>query len=126
MKFAIALLSGLALACALSVSAWAHGGTHAHHGGVVRTSGETMFELVQEPAGVSLYVSEEDEPVNAKAMTAKLSVNVAGKRQDVVMVSGKGNQFFAKGLTLPKGANVGVLVVNGASGARFGTTFIIK
>ena len=126
MKYALTALSALSLICALPSAGWAHGATHPQHGGMVQMSGETLFELVRTPAGVSLYVMDEDEPVDARAMTAKLSVTVAGKRQEVAMVSGAGNQFFARGLTLPKGASVGVLVVNKASRARYGTTFIIK
>lgn len=126
MKYAFAALSALSLACALPSAAWAHGATHAQHGGIVQMNGETLFELVRAPTGVSLYVLDEDEPVNAKTMTAKLSVTVAGKRREVPMVSGAGNQFVARGLTLPKGASVGVLVVNNASRARYGTTFTIK
>jgi len=126
MKYALAILSGLSLAAALPVAAWAHGATHAQHGGVVQMNGETLFELVRAPSGVSLYVMDEDEPVTASAMTAKLSITIAGRKQEVAMVSGNGNQFFARRLTLPKGANVGVLVVNKATQARYGTTFIIK
>jgi hypothetical protein len=126
MKHALTALSALLLACALPSIGWAHGATHPQHGGIVQMNGETLFELVRAPAGVSLYVMDEDEPVHAKGMTAKLSVTVAGKRREVPMVSGAGNQFVARGLTLPKGASVGVLVVNNASQARYGTTFIIK
>lgn len=126
MKYALAILSGLSLVAAQPNAAWAHGATHAQHGGVVQMNGETLFELVRAKAGVSLYVLDEDEPVNAKAMTAKLSITIAGRKQEVMMVAGNGNQFFARGLTLPKGATVGVMVVNKATQARFGTTFIIK
>lgn len=126
MKSALALVSGFALACALPVAAWAHGATHAQHGGIVQMNGETLFELVRSPAGVSLYVIDEDEPVAASGMTARLSITSAGQRRDVAMVSGNGNQFIARGVTLPRGASVGVLVINRASQARYGTTFIIK
>ena len=126
MRHALTILSGLSLACALPAIAWAHGATHAQHGGIVQMNGEILFELVRAPAGVSLYVMDEDEPVDARTMTARLSVTIAGKRRDIVMVPGKGNQFVAEGLALPKGANVGVIVVNNASKARYGTTFIIK
>ena len=45
----------LALACACLVvppapAAWAHGATHAQHGGMVQMNGETLFELVRAPA----------------------------------------------------------------------------
>jgi hypothetical protein len=123
-KLATALCCLAALG--LSAPVLAHGFTKPQHGGVVQMNGETLFELVAQPAGVSLYMIDEDDPVNAAGMTAKLSVTAGGKRKDVAMVAMKGNQFFAKGLKLPKGANVGVQVTNKASGARYGTTFTIK
>ncbi len=125
-RTAFALASGLALACALPATALAHGATHAQHGGIVQMNGETLFELVRAPAGVSLYVMDEDEPVAASGMTAKLTVSNGGQRREVAMVAGAGNQFFARGVTLPRGASVGVLVINRATQARYGTTFLIK
>jgi len=110
----------------MAAPAWSHGITKPQHGGVVQMNGETMFELVSQPTGVSLYMIDEDDLVNAAAMTAKLSVTAHGKRSDVAMVALKGNQFFAKGLKLPKGANVGVQVTDKASGSRYGATFVIK
>lgn len=126
MRNVLALCASLALAVTLPASAWAHGSTKPEHGGVVQMNGETFFELVRAPAGVSLYVKDDDEPVVASGMTARLSVTVAGKRKDVAMVPGKGNQFFAKGLALPKGASVSVMVINQSTQARYGTTFVIK
>lgn len=126
MKKSLGILAGITLACALPGAVLAHGFTKPQHGGVVQMNGETLFELVRSPAGVSLYVIDEDEPVAASGMTARLSVTAGGKRKDVAMVAGKGNQFFAKGLTLQRGASVGVLVINKASMARYGTTFTIK
>lgn len=126
MKRALSILSGLALVCALPATALAHGSTKPQHGGVVQMNGETLFELVRAPTGVSLYVIDEDEPVAASSMTARLSVTVGGQRRDVAMVAGRGNQFIARGLTLPRGASVGVQVINRASQARYGTTFTIR
>jgi hypothetical protein len=125
MKKMLPLLLALT-ATGLSGTAIAHGFTKPQHGGVVQMTGETLFELVTAPAGVSLYVIDEDEPVNAASMTAKLSVTVGGKKTDVMMVPAKGNLFFARNLKLPQGANVGVMVVDTASKARYGATFIIK
>ncbi len=126
MKRVLTIFSGVALSFALPGAVLAHGATHAQHGGVVQMNGETLFELVRAPAGVSLYVTDEDEPVAASSMTARLSVTVGGQRRDVAMVPGNGNQFFARGLTLLKGASVGVLVINRVTQARYGTTFTIK
>lgn len=126
MKRVLTIFSGLALVSAVPAAVLAHGSTKPEHGGVVQMNGETLFELVRAPAGVSLYVTDDHEPVAANSMTARLSITVGDKRRDVAMVSGKGNKFFAKGLILPKGANVGVMVINKASQARYGTTFTVK
>ena len=37
---------------------------------VKQMNGETLFELVRAPAGVSLYMIDEDEPVAASSMSA--------------------------------------------------------
>jgi hypothetical protein len=126
MKKTFTLLVGLATIAGLSTGADAHGVTKPQHGGIVQMNGETLFELVRGPTGVSLYVVDEDEPVAASSMTAKLSISGKGKKADVPLAAGKGNQFFAKGLKLAPGSNVGVQVVDKASGARYGTTFVIK
>lgn len=126
MKKTLALLLCLSALTSVSGAAMAHGLTKPQHGGVVQMNGETLFELVTSPAGVSLYVVDEDEPVSAAGMTAKLTVNAGGKRSEVAMVPAKGNQFTAKGVKLAKGASVAVQVVNKATQARYGTTFVIK
>lgn len=125
MKKTLALLLGLS-ALGLSATAGAHGLTKPQHGGIVQMNGETLFELVRGPTGVSLYLVDEDEPVAASGMTAKLSVTKAGKKTDVALSPGQGNQFFAKGLKIAPGSNVAVQVVSKASGARYGTTFLVK
>lgn len=125
MKKTLALLLAIS-AMGTAGAAMAHGFTKPQHGGVVEMNGETLFELVAAPAGVSLYVIDEDDPVNAAGMTAKLTVTAGGRKSEVPLVPQKGNQFLAKGLKLPKGANVGVQVIDKASQTRYGTTFIIK
>ncbi|MCJ2180989.1 hypothetical protein [Novosphingobium album (ex Hu et al. 2023)] len=121
-----ALLLSLAVVGGLASTAHAHGLTKPQHGGVVQMNGETLFELVRTPNGVSLYVIDEDEPVAASGMTAKLSVSAQGKRTDIPMTAGKGNQFFAPGVKIAPGSNVSVQVVDKATGARYGATFNIK
>lgn len=125
MRKTLALLLCLTIT-GMSGSALAHGFTRPQHGGVVQMSGETLFELVTAPTGVSLYVIDEDDPVNAAAMSAKLSVTTGGRKAEVTMAPAGGNRFFARGLRLTRGANVGVQVIDNATKARLGTTFIIK
>lgn len=122
----IAALLPAALFLALPGMALAHGNTQPQHGGVVTVNGETVFELVRAPSGVSVYLEDEDEPVKAAGMTAKLSINAGGERREVDMAPGAGNLFTADGVTLPAGSTVGVQVVDTATRARWGTTFIIK
>lgn len=126
MKKTLTLLLGLATIGGLGTTADAHGVTKPQHGGVVQMNGETLFELVRAPTGVSLYLIDEDDPVAASGMTAMLSITANGKKTEVSMTAGQGNQFIAKGLKITPGSNVGVQVVDKASGARYGTTFIVK
>ena len=126
MRKTLALLLCLAAVPAIPVAAIAHGFTKPQHGGVVKMSGETLFELVTSSAGVSIYVIDEDEPVDAAAMTAKMSVLSKGKKTEIAMAPAGGNRFFAKGLKIPKGANVGVLVIDKTTKARLGATFIVE
>ncbi|WP_419815878.1 hypothetical protein [Glacieibacterium sp.] len=104
----------------------AHGNMKPEHGGQVQMNGETLFELATTPAGTMLYVSEDDEPVTATAMTAKLSITSGTAKQEVAMTPAAGNSFVAKGLKLAKGAKVGVMVIDGTTKARSSTIFTIK
>lgn len=110
----------------LASPAFSHGVTKPQHGGVVSMNGETMFELASSPAGVSLYIVDEDDPVDAAGMTAKLSISSGGKNTEIALAPVKGNQFFAKGVKLPRGTNVAVSVANKSTGAHYGTTFVMK
>lgn len=125
MKKLLALLSLGSLVFGISQVSLAHGVTKPQHGGIVQMSGEAFFELVQEPDGVALYVLNEDEPVDAKAMTAKLSISAGGKKTEVSMAATQGHRFFAQDLKLAKGSTVAVMVVEQATKSRLGTTFTV-
>ena len=122
------LLSGaLAVAALLATGpAFAHGLSKPQHGGIVAMSGETLFELVAKPGVTQLYVIDDDEPVTATAMTAKLTVNVAGKTRNIDLKPAAGNRFDGPALGVKPGAKVGVMVVDKTSQAHLGGTFIIK
>ena len=122
MKFLhFALVSALAAA-----PAYAHSDTKPRHGGQVVEVGETAFELVRAPAGVSLYVRDDGDDVPASSLTAKLIVTTGAKKSEVPLVAGKGSQFIAKRLNIPHGSRVGVLIINKQTKARQSATFAIK
>jgi len=125
-KTLLAALAGLA-ALTLAATADAHGSMKPQHGGVVQMTGETLFELVTGPAGVALYVKEDDEDVVSAGMTAKLTVTTkAGAKSDVALTPAGGNKFEAKGVKIPAGAKVGVMLVNKTTQARSSATFTIN
>ena len=123
MKTFAFVTAGLSLAIATPLLA--HGNMAPQHGGVVRMAGETLFELVRAPGGVSIYVTDDDEPLAAAAASGKLAVTIGGKTQTIVLRAGPGNRFDAPGLKLPAGAKVAVQVVEKATQARLGTVFVI-
>ncbi|WP_157218550.1 hypothetical protein [Flavisphingomonas formosensis] len=116
-----------ALASALAITpAYAHSDTKPRHGGQVVEVGETAFELVRAPAGVSLYIRDDGDDVPASALTAKLIVTTGAKKSEVPLVAGKDSQSFAKGLKIPAGSRVGVLIINTQTQARQSATFNIQ
>lgn len=121
----ILLIPALAALMA-SAPALAHGNMKPQHGGVVQMAGETLFELVRSSDGVSIYVTDDDEPLASSAASGKLSVTAGGKTQDVVLRPGPANRFDAPGMKLAPGARLAVQVVETATQARLGTTFLIK
>jgi len=117
---------GLA-ALAFAAGAHAHGSMKPQHGGVVQMTGETRFELVKAPAGVALYVKEDEEDVASAGLTARLTITTkAGKSSSVQMTPVAGNKFEAMGLKLAPGSKVGVMLINKATQARASTSFTIN
>lgn len=124
-KSILSALTGLMLV-ALPVSAGAHGSMKPSHGGIVTMSGEILVELVRGPKGVDVYVSEEDEPIAASGLNAKLTVTAAGAKKDTPLVAGKANLLSARGLKIPAGAKVVVSLVDKRDGAKTFATFQVK
>lgn len=124
-KPAATLVLALA-AMTLSAGAQAHGATKPAHGGIVQMSGETLFELVAEPAGTAIYIVDEDDEVPSSGLTAKLVIFAKGAKSEVAMTPAAGNKFEAKGTKIPAGAKVSVQITNKATqvktSAEFNTT----
>jgi hypothetical protein len=106
------VLSVLVLAAASLVcnTVLAHGNTKPLHGGVVQLVGEKSFELVALPDGAELYVVDDGEDISSADMTAKLTVDVGGAKSEASMQPAGGNKFEAKGVKIPSGAKVAVLL----------------
>lgn len=117
-------LAALSLAAAPAV--YAHGSMKPQHGGQVTMAGETVVELVRSPQGVSVFVTEEDEPMVAKSMTGKLTVTQGPKKSEAPLVAGPGNRLDAKGVKIVSGAKVAVMLVSKATQARTVATFTAK
>jgi hypothetical protein len=106
--------------------AFAHGDDKPRHGGQVVEVGDTVFELVRAPAGVSLFVMEDGDEVPSASASGKLVVTTGAKKSEVALVAAGGNRYIAKGATIPGGSRVGVLLVNNTTKARQMATFQVK
>ena len=110
MNRASSVLVWLAALLASAVAS-GHGNTKPLHGGIVQMVGEKSFELVARPDGAELYVVDDGEDVASAEMTARLTVDAAGTKSEAAMQPAGGNKFEAKGVKLPSGAKVAVLLV---------------
>lgn len=124
-KSILSMLAGLMLVAA-PVAAEAHGSMKPSHGGIVTMSGEIMVELVRGPKGVDVYVTEEDEPIAASGLTAKITVTAGGAKKDTPLSPQSDNRLTAAGLKIPAGAKVVVSLVDKRDGAKTFATFTVK
>lgn len=118
-------LAALALAAA-GGQAFAHGSMKSQHGGQVAMAGETVVELVRGPQGVSIYVTEEDEPLPSAGMTGKLTITQGAKKSEAALQAGPGNRFDARGVKIPSGAKVAVMLTSKTTQARTVASFTAK
>jgi len=120
----IVLLSSLAL---LAQHARAHGNLQPDHpGGIVHLVGDLSFELVPVAGGVELYVEEDNEDLPSEGMTAKLTIIAGGAKSEAVMTPAGGNKLFAKGVKIPRGAKVAVLLTRKDKVTKIGANFAVK
>jgi len=105
--------------------AFGHGNTKPMHGGVVQMVGETVFELVAKPEGAELYVVEDGEDIDSSKMNATMTIDVGGTKSEVVMAAAGSNKYVAKGVKIPSGAKVAVMLV-GADQSKTTARFTVK
>ena len=119
--FALALL-----AAAPFNTAGAHGGTQPEHGGVVQLVGDMTFELVARADGVELFVEDDGEEITSADFAAKLTIVNAGAKSDVALTPAAGNKFEAKGVKIPSGAKVTLLLTLKDKQSKIAANFTIK
>ena len=90
----------------------AHGSTQAAARRCRADDRGDLVELVYGPAASLFYVKEDDEDVASAGMTATLTITtVAGARSDVQMKPAGGDEFEAKGVIVPAGSKVGIMLI---------------
>jgi hypothetical protein len=97
------------LALVLSLSSFvslAHGDWPPKHGGVVSQGGEYSVELVQEAAGLRLYLEDHGEPVPTAGASATMEITAASGTISVPLAGAGGNMFMASGIQLAPGDRV--------------------
>lgn len=128
MKFRTFLAAIILLIAPLAAGgvAYAHGSTKPQHGGIVQITGETLFELVNKPGGVELYISEHGEDIPSSSASAKLSIVSGGAKKDVSLTPAGGNKYVAKGVKVPSGSKATVTLVDNTMRTKTFATFTVK
>lgn len=118
-------IAALALGALALNPAWAHGPDEPQHGGVVEEANEVSFELVAEADGVTIYLTDHNEPLSSKGISGKLTVLQGSKKTDLVVKSAGANKLRATGLKLSKGDKV-VAVLDKVEGQTVTVRFTVK
>jgi hypothetical protein len=115
----------LALAAALSCSAFAHGDAKPLYGGIVQVASDVHYELVRQPKGVALYVVDHGKPVDASRMSGKLTVLSGAQKTEAELQPVGGNKLEAAQALVAPGARV-VATLKYASGKTVAVRFSVK
>jgi len=125
-RFKILFFAAALAAAPLAGAAFAHGSMKPVHGGQVALAGETVVELVRGAKGVTVYLSDEDQPVASAGMTGKLIVTEGANKRTIELKGGAGNRFEAPGLKIANGAKVTVVLVDWKTEAKGMATILVK
>lgn len=109
MRTMAAMAAAVLLALAATNPALAHGSTKPKHGGqTVVAAGETVVELVRDPAGLQVYFTDHDEPITGAELQAKAIILENGAKREAALTPRADNAFVAAGVTVGTGAKVAV------------------
>jgi len=110
-----------------TLPAHAHGSMEPRHGGAVQMTGEIVFELVPTARGLSVYLTEEDEPLAASKFTASVIVTAPGGAKTThTLVAQRGNLFLAPGVRPAAGSKVVVSISDKVTSAKSFATFLLR
>ena len=113
-------LSGVLLAYSAANS---HGLTEPQHGGVLTTSGDWTFELLDTADGVKVYLFNDTVPFDTAGMKAKIKIDHLSSSIDVALEPAGENTLVAKDLDIGKGATVLVVVTLSDGYSKVGGRF---
>lgn len=89
------LIALVAMTMALSGNALAHG-DKPKHGGVVSTSNDMSFELVNKDGKATVYVNDHGKPVDTTGATGKLTVLNGTEKTEVPLEAAGSNTLASK------------------------------
>ncbi len=114
------MLTGALLAF---TSANSHGLTEPQHGGVLTTSGDWTFELLDTADGVKVYLYDDTVPFDTTGIKSKIKVDHPDSSIDVELKPAGENTLVAKDIDIPKGATVLVVVTLSDGYSKVGGRF---
>jgi uncharacterized Zn-binding protein involved in type VI secretion len=89
-------LVAMAVTVAVSGNVMAHG-DKPRHGGVVSTSNDVSFELVNKEGKATVYVNDHGKPVDTTGMSGKLTVLNGSEKTEVPLEAAGENKLTTKG-----------------------------
>lgn len=89
----------LALLCSslFSLPVLAHGSLEPAHGGVIVEGKSITAELVAQPEGLAVYLSNHGEPVSAQGASGEVLLLSAGQKANVKLAPAEGNRLDGSG-----------------------------
>lgn len=118
-------VAAMVVSLAFSGNALAHG-DKPKHGGVVSTSNDMSFELVNKEGKATVYVNDHGKPVDTTGATGKLTVLNGAEKTEVPLEPAGENTLASKGeATLAKGSKA-IAAVTFADKKTVNVRFAVK
>lgn len=89
----------LTLAVTFSSLALAHGDLQPAHGGLIQEGRATTVELVMQPAGTTVYLSDHGQPVASKGASGQIVMLDGGTKSTLQLKPAAANTLTAAGAT---------------------------